>query len=62
MFIISIQKFNKDIFEPLLDNIAEEDKTCAITGDFNIDLLKIDNDDDANSFINITSQGLCQSH
>ena len=53
---ISVQNFNKDIFEPLLDKIAVEDKTCAIMGDFNIDLLKIDTNEDAhNFFTNVTS-------
>ena len=33
---ISVQNFNKDILEPLLDKIVVEDKTCAIMGDFNI--------------------------
>ena len=39
---ISIQKFNKGILESVLDKIAFEDKNCALIGDFNIDLLKVD--------------------
>ena len=27
---ISIQKFKKEIFEPVLDKIASEEKTCAL--------------------------------
>ena len=55
MSSISVQNFNKDILEPLLDKIAVEDKTCAIMGDFNIDLLKIDTNEDANNFFtNVT--------
>ena len=56
---ISVQKFNKDILEPLLDKIAVEEKTCALMGDFNIDLLKIDSNEDASSFFNnVTSHFL----
>ena len=29
-----------------------EEKTCALMGDFNIDLLKIDSNEDASSFFN----------
>ena len=33
-----------------------EDKTCAIMGDFNVDLLKVDTNEDANNFFtNVTS-------
>ena len=56
---ISVQKFNKDIVEPLLDKIAVEEKNCALMGDFNIDLLKIDSNVDASSFFNnVTSHFL----
>ena len=49
---LSIQTFNEDIFDPLLNKIASEDKTCALMGDFNIDLLKADTNDDTNKFFN----------
>ena len=47
---ISIQKFNKDILEPVLDKIAFKDKNCM--DDFNIDLLKVDSNEDSNAFYN----------
>ena len=53
---LSISDFNKNYIEPLLDKISFENKICSIMGDFNIDLLKIDSNEDANSFyINMTS-------
>ena len=56
---LSISDFNKKYIEPLLDKISSENKLCSIMGDFNIDLLKIDSNEDANSFyINMTSHFL----
>ena len=53
---LSISDFNTHYIEPLLDKISSENKICSIMGDFNIDLLKIDSNEDANSFyINMTS-------
>ena len=53
---LSIADFNNKYIEPLLDKISTENKICSIMGDFNIDLLKIDSNEDANSFyINMTS-------
>ena len=49
---ISIQK---EIFEPVLDKIASEEKTCALMGDFNIDLLKVDSNEEANAYYNIVT-------
>ena len=47
---MSIKKFNDEIFD--LDKISSEDKTCALMGDYNIDLLKIDTNEDTNVFYN----------
>ena len=53
---LPISTFNKNYIEPLLDKISSENKICSIMGDFNIDLLKIDSNEDANSFYtNMTS-------
>ena len=49
---MSIKKFNDEIFDPLLDKIASEDKTWALMGDYNINLLKIDTNEDTNLFYN----------
>ena len=48
---LSLQKFNEEIFDPLLDKITKG-KTCALMGDFSIDLLKIDSNTDTNIFYN----------
>ena len=49
---LSLQKFNEEVFDPLRDKINREDKTCALMGDFNIDLLKVDSNTDTNIFYN----------
>ena len=49
---ISIQK---ELFEPVLDKIASEEKTCALMRDFNIDLLKVDSNEEANAYYNIVT-------
>ena len=49
---ISILKFNKDAPEPVLDKSGSEEKTCALMGDFNIDILKVDINDESNTFYN----------
>ena len=47
---LSITKFNNEVIEPLLDKIAKEDKSCCLMGDFNIDLVKTDSNDQTNDF------------
>ena len=49
---LSVQQFNSDFIEPLLKKVSLENKLCILTGDFNIDLLKSDTNDDANEFYN----------
>ena len=50
---LPISTFNNNILDPLLHKIESENKLCTLMGDFNIDLLKIDIDEDSNSFYNI---------
>ena len=49
---ISVQQFNSDFIEPMLKKVSAENKICVILGDFNIDLLKVERNDDANDFYN----------
>ena len=41
--------------DPFLQKISDENKQCVLMGDFNIDLLKCDSNNDSNSFYNILS-------
>ena len=56
---ISIQKFIKELFQPVLDKIPSEEKTCALMGDFNIDLLKVDSNEESNTYYNIVTSHFC---
>ena len=50
---LPISTFIDEYIEPLLEKISTENKLCSLMGDFNIDLLKIDSNNDSNSFFNI---------
>ena len=52
---LTVDQFNNDYIEPLLQKISAEDKICSIMGDFNIDLLKTNTLSDANQFFNTFS-------
>ena len=41
--------------DPFLQKISDENKQCVLMGDFNIDLLKCDSNNDSNSFYNMLS-------
>ena len=49
---LTVDQFNNDYIEPLLQKISVEDKICSIMGDFNINLLKTNTLSDANQFFN----------
>ena len=49
---ITIKQFTEECIEPLLDKISSEKKMCTLVGDFNIDLLKSNSNNDINSFYN----------
>ena len=50
---LPISTFIDEYIEPMLNKISAENKLCTLMGDFNIDLLKIDSNNDSNSFYNI---------
>ena len=44
--------FNTKHIDTLLQTISDENKQCVLMGDFNIDLLKCDTNNDSNLFLN----------
>ena len=50
----NVQNF-MDNLNVCLQKIHREEKNCIIMGDFNLDLLKYDNHEDTNNFINTMS-------
>ena len=51
----TVNQFNNDYIEPLLQKISSENKICSLMGDFNIDLLKTSSLSDVNKFFNTLS-------
>ena len=51
----TVNQFNNDHIEPLLQKISTENKICSLMGDFNIDLLKTSSLCDVNIFFNTLS-------
>ena len=49
---ITIQQFTNDYIDPLLEKISVENKFCSLMGDFNIDFLKSDTNNNVNAFFN----------
>ena len=57
---ITIEDFTKNYLDPILIAISAENKTCALVGDYNIDLLKSDTHDDINLYQNFFSPYILQ--
>ena len=56
---MSINEFNDYYLLPLLQKLSYENKSIFLTGDFNINLLKCDSDDDTSEYFNsLTSNNL----
>ena len=52
---IPLRNFTNDHLEPLLDKISSEKKEFALMGDFNVDLLKVSDNNAAGDFYNMFS-------
>ena len=58
----SINYFNEKYFNEFIKNISSENKISYLSGDFNIDLLKIENDDSIKDFYNRLTSNLFVPH
>ena len=54
---MSVNMFNTNFLSPLLQLVSMENKSIVLLGDFNINLLKYDNNSEISSFLD-----LCESH
>ena len=59
---MEIEEFNKNYFENFLRNLSLENKTTYLLGDFNINLLEIDSDENINNYYNILISNLFIPH
>ena len=55
-------EFNTDYLEPLMEKLGTENKTVFLLGDFNYDLLKIDNDANIKTFFDTITSNLFVPH
>ena len=59
---MSIDYFNKSFFNEFIERVASENKVSYLSGDFNIDLLKIETDDSISDFYNSLTSHLFVPH
>ena len=52
---IPVREFTNQHLEPILDTITKENKECMLMGDFNVDLLKSNENNSAGDFFNMFS-------
>ena len=59
---MDLEVFNDEYLTPFLQNIDRENKKKFLLGDFNVDLLKIDNDKDSSTFFDTMTSNLFIPH
>ena len=59
---MELDDFNNNFLEPFLMKLSRENKTAYLLGDFNVDLLKTDTDDNINNYYNILTSNLFVPH
>ena len=59
---MDIDDFNGIFFEPIMGKMSNENKEVIIMGDFNIDLMKIEDDNHINEFYNIIRTNIFVPH
>ena len=60
--IMSIDYFSKSFFNEFIERVAFENKVSYLSGNFNIDLLKIETDDSISDFYNSLTSNLFVPH
>ena len=59
---MEIEDFNEKYFERFLEKLSKENKISYLLGDFNVDLLKIETDENTQKFYNILTSHLFIPH
>ena len=59
---MDLGEFNEDFFNPLIDKLSSQHKSIYLMGDFNIDLMKIDNDPSSADFFDSLTSNLFVPH
>ena len=59
---MDINEFNMNFFDPIMEKISSENKEVFLLGDFNIDLMKVEEENHINDFFNIITTNLFVPH
>ena len=59
---MEIENFNDNYFEPLLKKLSHENKNIFLAGDYNINLLHSDTNEQTSTFLNNLSSNLFIPH
>ena len=59
---MEISDFNKYYLSNLIETLFLENRTIVLLGDFNVDLLKYDNNNDVSNFLDTMHSNLLLSH
>ena len=59
---MDLGEFNNDYLAPLMETFSKEDKKKYILGDFNVDLLKIDEDSKSSKYFDTMTSSLFVPH
>ena len=59
---MEISEFNEDYLDPLMEELTAKNKTVFLMGDFNIDLMKLDNDNQTLNFFDTMTSKLFIPH
>ena len=59
---MELSEFNNDYFTNVLDTLSSENKTVALLGDFNADLLKYDQNSNISDFLDLMYSSLLLPH
>ena len=59
---MEVEDFNKNYFDLFLEKLTKENKISYLLGDFNIDLLKTETDENINNFYNLLNSHLFIPH
>ena len=59
---MDLEDFTENYFEKIMYKLSNENKTAYLMGDFNIDLLKIEDEEKINNFYNILTSNLFVLH
>ena len=59
---MDIKSFNKNYFHDFISGLTAENRICYLAGDFNVDLLRTDNDDEVRKFFETLTANLFVPH